>query len=222
MSYYEEDFYYEPSEFDILVNEFKASLTKSVKEEFISKMELLEKENEELQVVKANFEEIKNDYAKKERQLENERNDLVRKVRRERLANLMKDFEVIMYRAYAGYEKPSKCDKCGERRRIKYKSPLGKDVYEDCDCNKGNTVYSPKEYICSEFKIDRNGNAMSAWYKLKPERDYDYALYDSSTYANTIYKSDMKNEDIEKYDTFFKSKDECQGYCDYLNANPQN
>lgn len=219
MSYYDEDFYYEPSEFDYQVNEFKEALMKSVKEEFISKMERLEKENKELQFIKQNWERITRDYDNKKYQLELERQDLERKARRERLSVLMKDFEVIMYRIDYRNELPPKCNKCDDNRKINYKTPLGKDAHEDCDCRNGKIVYYPKDYICSEFKIDRDGNKIIAWYKInKIDRDDEYVGYDSSTFAEVIYHEGLKYEDIKKYGTFFKTKEECQGYCDWLNA----
>lgn len=215
MSYYEEDFYNEPSEFDNMVEDFKLSLIQSVKEDFQLKMERLTKENKELQEVKANFDKIQKDFKQKELQLERERNDLERKVRNERLASLMKDFAIIMYRTGYSYEKKPKCNKCDNYRRVKYKTPLGKDASENCECDVSKTIYIPEEYQCSEFSIKRNGVGMSAHYKMKAERDYDYAV--SSTFCETTYNADMKYEDVSQYSTFFKTEEECQGYCDYLN-----
>lgn len=215
MNWDDEEFYNEPSEFDEMVEEFKDSLIKSVKEDFLFKMKRLEKENADLQVVKANMKKIESDFKQKEFQLERERNDLERKVRYERLSVLMKDFEVIMYQVNSTYEKNPKCDKCDKNRRINYKTPLGKDTYEKCECDVNKTIYIPEEYQCSEFRINQNNNGMVAHYKIKAERDYDYAV--SSTFCETTYKADMKYEDISRYRTFFKTKEECQGYCDYLN-----
>jgi hypothetical protein len=217
MDWYEEDFYNEPSEFEIAIEQFKATLMKSVKDEYVAEMERLRKENEELQDVKRNFEKIKSDYITKERQLEFERNNIKGEVRRERLGQLMKDCEVVMYRANTEYIKPPKCSKCNEKRKIAYKTPLGKDAYEDCECNKSKTVYCPQEYIRTEFKINGNNNGIAAHYKVTSERNYDWASLDSSTYAKTFYTNELKYDDIERYSTFFKSKEECQLYCDWLN-----
>lgn len=217
LSYYDEKFYYEPSEFDIQVDEFKETLTNSVKEEYVSEMERLKKENEKLQSVKENFEEIKREYENKKHQLNLEHNKLKQQVRRERLSELMKDVEVIMYRAWSKRDLPPKCNKCDDKRQIKYKTPLGKDAYENCDCSKGETVYYPREHICNEFIIDRDGSKMNAWYKVITSSGDEYALLDSSTFAN-IYHENLRYEDINRYNTFFKSKEECQGYCDYLNS----
>src|SRR5690625_3263152 len=132
MPYYDEDFYYEPSEFDLKVDEFKESLMKSVKEDFITELEELKKENESLQEVKKNFESIKQDYENKKRQLNFEKNDLERKVRNARLSELTKDRQVVMYKADSKRVKPPKCDKCDVDRKIHYKTPSGKDKFEYC------------------------------------------------------------------------------------------
>lgn len=212
MSYYDDDFYYEPSEFDLKVEEFKESLLKSVKENFLSEMERLKKENEELQEVKENFESIQRDYEYKKHQLEAEHRDLKRKVRRERLDELMSDFQVVMYRADYNLESLPKCSNCDDKRRIYYKTPLGKETYESCDCAERKRVYFPKENTCYEFRINRDNDELLAWYKYEDE----YGSMSYSTRAETFYEEGMSYEDLENR-TFFKSKEECQKYCDWLN-----
>ena len=54
--YYPDDFYNEPSEFDMQVEEFKESLAKSIKSDFLEEMERLKAENRKLQGIKENFE----------------------------------------------------------------------------------------------------------------------------------------------------------------------
>ena len=218
VSYYDEDFFCEPSEFEMKIEELTQTLTESVKRKFMSELEQLRKENAELQDVKRNFEKIKRDYKAKENQLEVERMELERKVRWERLSILMKDFQIVMYRAWSKRELPPKCGNCDEKRQIKFKTPRGKDAFESCECGEGKLVYYPKEYICSEFSINNDRNGMRAWYKVNPDNNDDYAVLDSSgTFARTIYDENLKYEDIKEYDTFFKTKEECQSYCDYLN-----
>ncbi|SCY99271.1 MULTISPECIES: hypothetical protein [unclassified Lysinibacillus] len=216
MSYYDEDFYHEPSEFEMQIEQFKSSLLDSVKDEYKQQMENLQKENAELQEVKENFEAIKRDFANKERQLQIERNDLERKVRRERLSELTKDLQVIMYKVNSKRVENPKCEKCDANRRIHYKTPSGKDAYEKCECDFGERVYEPKEYMRIEFNIC---DGMRAWYEINDfgSRD-EYARFDSnSQYAKSVYKEGMDFNTIELYSTFFKTKEECQAYCDYLN-----
>ena len=65
-----EDFYNEgPSDYELLMNDLKETLKKSIKDEFIKEMDKLRAENKKLQDVKENFERIKLDYAHKEQEL---------------------------------------------------------------------------------------------------------------------------------------------------------
>lgn len=217
MEWYEEDFYDEPSEFEIQVEQFKENLMKSVKENFITEMEQLREENKNLQDVKANFDSIVRDYENKKRQLESEYQSLKNNVRRERLVDLLKDHKIILYKAYSKQIYPPKCDKCNKHRRIQYISPLGRETSEDCLCKEGKTVYSPEEYTRYEFRLNRNGNDVTAWYRQYRD-DEDGLVYESSIHVDNIYSPDMKFEDLKQYSTFFKSKEECQAYCDYLNG----
>ena len=164
MSYYDEDFYYEPSEFDVQVNGFRESLLKSVKEDFISEMEKLKAENVTLQSVKNDFEQIKREYEDKKRELERDRSNLQSKMRRERLVDLLKDHQIILYKAYSKRECPPKCDKCDGKRKIQYISPLGRKTSEDCLCNEGKTIFFPQEFVRYEFKLNRDGSVI-AWYR---------------------------------------------------------
>ncbi|WP_108669520.1 hypothetical protein [Peribacillus acanthi] len=218
MSFYEEDFYYESSEFDIQVDQFKESLMKSVKEEFVSEMERLKKENEELQDVKYNFEKIKQDFEIKKRHLESDYQTLKNNVRRERLSQLMKELEVEMYTvASRGKTKP-KCDKCDEERRIYYNTPSGRRTYESCECDSRTSVYEPIPILLSSFSI-RSGEG-NAWYKVVDRDRHDEYLsyYEDSISGKELITSEEQFESIGyAYKTLFKDKDIAQKYCDHKN-----
>ena len=83
------------------ISEFKDSLKQSVSHEWIDKMNVLEKENAELQEVKRNFEAIKSDYEKKKRECEWEKEKVVKnaeyEARRARLRDLMKDVQKMFW-----------------------------------------------------------------------------------------------------------------------------
>lgn len=59
MSYYDNDFYNEPSEFEEQIDQLKESLMNAVRDEHKAEVERLRKENAELQEVKRAFETIK-------------------------------------------------------------------------------------------------------------------------------------------------------------------
>jgi hypothetical protein len=212
-----DDFYNEPSEFEMQIDEFKESLMNSVKDEYKAVMERLMKENAELQEVKRNFDQIKREFNQKTVELDMEKSDLRNKIRRERLKDLMKDFEVILYTAYSRRKSGPKCDKCDENRRIYYTTPTGRETYEECNCKNSITYYEPQKNVCSSF-ASRNGKFI-AWYKPFNDEDVDGYSYESSTAPKFIYSGE-KFEDVpeNRWTVYFKTEEECQAYCDWLTA----
>ena len=55
------------------------------------------------------------------------------------------------------------------------------------------------------------------WYTEHRDKDYDWYGYASSNYVDDIYADGKNFEDIDRYKTYFKSKEDCQKYCDWLN-----
>ena len=216
MEWYGEDFYNEPCELEEQMDIFKDSLMKSVKDEFIDEMEELKKEVKELQYVKNNFEDIKRDFELKKRELDYKSRDMERNIRKERLTTLLSDYQVIMYKATHRYEYEPKCDKCDKDGYVHYATPLGRDAKEECTCRVKHKVYYPIEYIRYEFSDRRNDNEVTAWYRQYTD-DEDGFTYDTSIVAERIYNSDMNYSDLNTFYTFFKTKDECKQYCDWLN-----
>ena len=145
MGYYDD--FYEPSEYEIMVKQFKDELKKSVKQEIKDELERLRKENQELQEIKRNFNKAlveEQEYLRQKRfELEMAKRDLARKRVDELLkeAGLYKELYTIEYE----YVRKKKCDKCDEDRRIWYKTPSGKDAYEYCECNESYKKYKPNK-----------------------------------------------------------------------------
>ena len=101
--YYED--YYEPSEFDEKVEEFKSCLRKSIKEETQELIIKLQEENEKLKDVKENWETIKNEYEDKKRELQREISNAKATAARMRLNELF-DFcgmNVVLYSPHIDY-----------------------------------------------------------------------------------------------------------------------
>jgi hypothetical protein len=218
LSYYDEEFYYEPTEFDLMFNELKANLTKSIKDEYITEMERLRKENAELQEVKINFDNIKNDYDRKKRELEYEYQNLKSNVRRERLNELLKDLEVELYTVASTKKSKPKCNRCDEKRRIYFKTPSGKETYEMCECDKSIAVYEPIPTLITSFSIrDGKGNA---WYKVRDRGMRDEYLYyydDSISGQELIIDESQFNDKTYAYKTLFKTEELAQKFCDIQN-----
>jgi FtsZ-binding cell division protein ZapB len=221
MEYYGEDEYYpcyEPTVVDEILNEYQEKMKDALLDTVKLDIANTKYENTKLKEENKTLKEREHEVNQKERQLEIEKKNLMLKVRNERLAELMKDFEVVMYKVRTTIEKLPKCNNCDDNRKIHFKSPLGNDMSESCLCDKGKTIYIPMEFICTEFRINSNNKEMSMWYKMNRGSDYDYYSYESSDYAETVYNNDMKYEDLKSYyHIYFKSINECQKYCDWLN-----
>lgn len=215
---WDDEFYNEPSGFDIQVDAFKQTLLNTVKDEYKAEMEQLRKENAELQDVKMRMVEIEKEHNQKMYEIDRMKTNLKMEVRRERLKELMGDFRVELFRAYSRNRKPQKCDKCDEYRRIWYKTPSGKNAYEECECAKGAVYFEPSGMMCSSFEV-RNGNFV-AWYKeLDGNEDgMKFAFDADSRVPKNIYSGQDFSEIESHYDMYFKNKDECQAYCDWLTA----
>lgn len=220
MNYYDEEFYHEPSEFEMMVDEFKGKLMNAVKEDYINEMDRLRKENEELQDVKKNFEQIKNDYEKKKREVTAEYETKKSQVRRERLSELMKDCEVELYTVGSTTKYKPKCNQCDENRKIHYKTPSGKDTFEMCECSSRIHIYEPIPTLISSFSI-RNGKG-HAWYKVQDRGRHDeYLSYyeDSISGSELITSEDQFDDKVYSYKTLFQTEELAQKYCDWKNRN---
>lgn len=224
--YWDEEPYYEPSEFDKKVEEFKDYLRESVKKETQELIEKLQKENAELRDVRDNWESVKRNYENKKRELQKEISNCKYEAARMRLEELFEfcGMNVILYRPTGEYVYNPKCNKCDNDRYIHFKSPSGKDYKEDCTCAKRFWKYKPEPYYCSEFRVNRRSDTVKfpimMWFKKYKDynHDYDGYTYDSSNFCRFIYNGeDFETvESNDKY-AYFRDEEKCQEYCDYLN-----
>lgn len=211
-----EDFYQEPSEFEMQIGDFKQSLLNSVREEFKTEMERLRTENESLKEVKKNLSQIERDYESKTRQLEREREEMKRTVRRERFDELMGEAKVVMY-SPEYYELDSrKCDRCNDKRQIEFTTPLGRLSKEDCTCKTKIRHWVPAENVLRKLSYDHNSKLRWVYYSVSKDRDYD-SLEVKTDSSDNIYISGVTTyEEVEKnwYRRFyFSSLEDCQKFC---------
>jgi hypothetical protein len=223
MGYWDEEFYNEPSEFDQQVDEFKKSLMNAVKKEFLDEMGKLQSENSKLQTIKDSWEDLKSSYEQKTYELEQAKSKALTEAKRLVLAELIKDYQLILYKADTEYIKKPKCNNCDNARQLHFKTPGGKDVTTNCDCNDSITKYIPSSHLVYEFRLDTSyKKQLIVWYKqLKSDfHGEDYFQIDSSTNVpETIYDNSMEYGNLKSWQTYFKTEDECQKYCDWLNKN---
>lgn len=235
MPYYD-DFYNEPSESDIAIEELKEHLRNEVKSEILNKLERLEKENKELQEIKNNKNKLELEYQEKERQLEREyklkERDLMKRPIQELLEIIQEEYYYVSY----NYLEKEKCDKCNNERKIELVDAYGRKHYVNCVCKDNyKSEYLVKEkYIGVITEISKRNGHLKMWVDFTYKKsNYDKDdMYISGTYFDKdsiIYSFDdfiTKNEkkikeELEKGYGFssyiFSKKEEAQKFADYLN-----
>lgn len=221
--YYDEDFYNEPSEYDIMVDKFKQSLLKSVKREFLEEMDKLRKENEELQEIKKNWNKIRGDYIEKELKLNTIIEDEKQKIIHMRLSELFKNcgMNIILYKSSVTCVQGDKCNKCNNQRQIEYTTPSGRKMTETCDCAKPYHIYYPQEHTMVGFYgYDRLNEPLEVTFNNKTTDNY--SRYSQA--VETIYQGQSFDELYTTYgeEVFFKEADKCLEYCLYINNKKKN
>ena len=219
-----DDFYCEPTEFNERIEALKESLMKSVKEEYVEKMNQLQEENKRLQGIKEHFEQVKRDYENKKRECERVMMNAEQNALRMRAYAVMEKFKLFEYTPQAVRLYRKKCDKCDNARKILVELPSGKKVCDECECGRESALvkvpqcliryeiasrdYSP--YIVAfydGFGVEENGR----YYNL----DYAASVYSEGEDFDSLEFSDLEKKD--KGRILFRSKERCQAYCEYLN-----
>lgn len=237
MSYWDYDEpMWEPSEADELFDELKSKLVDAAKASLKSDMESLKSRNEYLEKRNKELENKAWAVEQKEHDIEYKAQNLRREVEKEfyktAIDDLFKDVlekSQLWFADNKPHEKP-KCDKCDENRNWVLIWPDGTTTSKRCACSQPDYWYEPEETWIDTLK-----------YKIKdsnyPSEKY-YRLNKSYQYTGDSRRSDYSYEDfgiqfvydkfcddvIEKHKQLgygkkigFKSKEECQKYCDWLN-----
>lgn len=205
--------YYEPSEFDILMDGFKDSIRENVKQEIKEKIERLEKENAELRDVKEKWEDVKRYHEEAICELKREKERVRKELESEKINKLLESLAFTAYRPYAKSEMGPKCDKCDENRKIYFTSPMGRKMSEDCTCAARKVIYTPSEESLYRFYVRSSGEVSSRCFTRKEEGDWN--RYD---YLDVLYFE--LPDDLEKVSpscAVFVNLSDCEKYCDYWN-----
>lgn len=211
-----EDFYDEPSEFELQIADFKSALADAVRADIKEKIERLEKENEELREYRNLKEEheriLRNKVAEYDRAILQAKSD----TRRASLKTIFGENLITAYRAHCERMKFKKCDRCDDKRQIAYKTPLGHDAYEDCACKQVFWGYTPKEVRLVSFYASADSIANHRHTNLYYERTQQDRDYDRYDLCGEVYNG----EDFEKansYRAVFFDLEKCTEYCEWLN-----
>ena len=214
-----EDFYNEgPSDYELLMNDLKETLKKSIKDEFIKEMDKLRAENKKLQDVKENFERIKLDYAHKEQELKAKEQDIERSLARKKIMELatIADMKPQIYYIDDATGFHTKCDKCDENRLIHFKSPSGRECTESCpNCGTSFRKYFVKPVDTLRISFPNDPQIKRVVYYIRHDKwgeSYTYNLQD-------IYRGPVEEFDLQvnRNHIAFESKELAQEICNRLN-----
>ena len=220
MSYCDDEDYFEPSEFDEKIEELKEELRNSVRQEIKDEVERLRKENEELRDIKDNFSAIKADFESKKFEYEMAMQNAELNARRARLTVLMELYKVVLWSVGLDYRYKKKCDKCNSWRDIQVTLPSGKVVNDACKCKVRKGVYHPHENVL--YELSDTDREIRAFYRKRGDKGSEYIFADvNEQYAKIIVNHDTDFGKLEKANirqVFFTTQEECQAFCNYLNA----
>lgn len=229
--------YYNPSECEVLFEEFKEKFKEILKDDIEQELSKLTRENLELRKITNEYKDKKEELKRKERELSYKEKNLksivegefYQKTMDEVFERLLEDSEV-WYAESVPHEKP-KCDLCNEKRQMVAKYPNGKTVNMACDCAKRIYVYEPMLSLNREIKFHK---AFNPRYNSKKKVYFTESHSPNSNYAEAYdYYSKFRieriyddfNEDVKSYHKekiynekiAFRNKEACQKYCDWLN-----
>ena len=205
---YETDDFYEPSEFDAAIDDFKNILRKSVKSEIQAELKELREENNRLRNIKNRMNEIEREHiitmqnAKKE-------------VMKMRFADILEACSPVFYKPFWYTIERPKCSKCDDSRKIVYTTPMGREAREPCKCKARKNRYKPTTLYVSEIRENIFSDAFIVWHEPYDERD---GYVSKKVIKEDEICDDKDFSEIEsEYNAYFRREERCAAYCEYLN-----
>ena len=227
--YFDDDYFYEETEFDERINELKDSLKKQVKEEIKNKIEELTKRNKELEERQKNLSSLEKEYQNKIRNFEYEKNQIIRNTKQDMYNANLKQFldfvfeHQVLYQVDCKSIEQEKCPYCDDRRFIKTKDILGREYITKCKCSNYKDGYFVKENKCIlYFRKQKYSNDFKMILNVKNDVYDNTELFGFSGEKNKVSdklyeRFDENNPPKNYFDAFFTIKEEAQKYADYLN-----
>ena len=237
---YDDDFedYYEPSEVDQLVEEFKDKIREHLLPNIREEIERLKKENNDIRNKNEEYRKRESEISSKERDLKYKADNLKREVEREfyksNIEDTLKDYienAKVWFADNKGFPQ-EKCLLCNDKRKLVANFPNGKTTETNCDCSNLVHIFVPElsELVLikfskrdSEYQSKREFYLSKSYIPSSKSSYYDDHGYNEFKLCQIVdeFSDNTKvlHED-KKYNTKigFKTKEECQKYCDWLNG----
>jgi len=237
MNYDEFEDYYEPSEVDQLVEEFKDKVRDHLLPNIREEIERLNKENNDLRNKNEEYRKRESEINNKERDLKYKSENLKREAEREfyqsNIGDTLKDYinkAEVWFADSKGFEQ-EKCSLCNDKRKLVAEFPGGKTTEISCDCSRVIHKYVPEISELTTIKFSKRDSQYQSerefylWKSYVPSKnsshynDHSYNDFKLCQIVDEFNDSTKELHEDKKYDTKigFKTKEECQKYCDWLN-----
>ena len=208
---FDDDEYFECSEFDRQIDEFKQALIVNAREEIKDKIVALEEEVKSLRMFRDDRKMYLEKLAAAERRAVLAETEAQKKYKDARLKELLGDNLVTTWEAKGEWVQGPKCDLCDEKRLRHFITPCGREMAESCTCAKSTLVYKPRELML--YRIHEWRGGMELFYdsvKCKTENESDYR-------RRAVARSGCDFEKVNPYDSSFESEELCEEYCEWKN-----
>ena len=240
--YDEYENYYEPTVADGIFVEYqqkmKDILWESVKDEVKTEIKKTNEENIKLKKENEKFKKREKDLSAKERDLKYKEDNIKREVEKEfystNIGDVLKEFveNCELWFADEQYYQGEKCNLCNPNRELIAKFKNGKTTKTECECAKKIRRFSPAltyETVIKFSKKDSRYQSDRIFYfsrSYEPSKDSSYydRDYSYSEFKIGYIVDEFNDKVIELREGLrygeklgFRSKEECQKYCDWLN-----
>lgn len=237
MYWNEECLYYEPTIADKLMMEYQEKMKDALLESVKKEIEQIKNENIRLKEENTKYKEREISIANKEQELKYKEENLKREVEREfyqsnigdTLKRYLEDCEVWI--TELEYYQQQKCSLCNEERYLIAKFPNGEIIKTECNCAKVLKKYIPALSTMTLIKFSKRNSMypsdrhfyLDRTYSPPNNRgsfDYDYQKFNSIHIVDKFDENVIEMHKNKRYDEKigFRSKEECQKYCDWLNS----
>jgi len=238
MDYDDYEGYYEPSEVDQLVEEFKDKIREHLLPNIQEEINRLNKENNDLKNKNEEYRKRESEISNKERDLKYKAENLKREVEKEfyqsNIGDTLKDYidkAEVWFADQKGFPK-EKCSLCNDKRKLVANFPNGKTTETNCDCSNLVHIFVPETSELSLIKFNKRDSQYQSDRKFYLSRSYvpsknssyrdEYSYNEFKLYqiVDEFNGSTIELHETKEYNTKigFKTKEECQKYCDWLNT----
>jgi hypothetical protein len=200
------------------------TLKKCIRAEYKNKIELLEDENKKLSEFRAEYDTYQTALADLERKF----NENMETLKNKSFKRFVKDFfedGYIVTNEYV-YDMFDKCDRCNNNRQIEFTSPTGKHLTESCPCKQCVCQYKPTKIGTYEV-VDRFGDGVRIFTDTSSDGDRveltDHTYYSGEDFNELIQLETKPGTSYSGGKTpkfmhiIFRSREECQAFCDFIN-----